>query len=127
MDQSRRLYFGRGLRELRESFVRRLSSGGEDVPYVRATVSASALIDCMKKEQGFSISSAAYNEIENGLNVPRDATGFLDAVATCLRLTEDEKRDLSKRLAYDLVWARLGDGRTDEIIPPSPHWRRPTP
>lgn len=91
------------------------------MPYVRATVSASALLECMKKEQGFSISSAAYNEIETGLNVPRDATGFLDAVAVCLRLTEDEKRDLSKRLAYDLVWARLGK-RTKDIIPPSPDW-----
>jgi hypothetical protein len=124
MDQIRRPYFGRRLRELRESFVRRLSSGGAEVPYVRATVSASALIDCMKREQGFSISSAAYNEIENGLNMPRDTTGFLDAVAACLRLNEDEKRDLSKRLAYDLVWARLRD-RTDEVIPPSPHWLRP--
>ena len=120
----RRPYFGRRLRELRETYAQRLHRGIAEAPSLRATVSASALIECMEREATYSISSAAFNEIENGLNVPRDAQRFLDAVARCLRLNAQEKQDLTRRLAYDLVWARLKD-RTPEVFPPDPSWPKP--
>lgn len=120
----RRPYFGRRLRELRETYAQRLHHGVAEAPVLRATVSASALIECMEREGTYMISSAAYNEIENGLNVPRDAQHFLDAVAKCLHLSEQEKQDLTRRLAYDLVWARLKD-RTPDVFPPDPSWSEP--
>jgi hypothetical protein len=72
-------------------------------------------------ELGYSMSVAAYNEIENGLNIPRDAPRFLDVVAQCLLLSDDEKRDLERRMAYDILHARLG-ARADAIVPPDPSW-----
>lgn len=117
----RRPYFGKRLRELRENYAQRINPGGTGLPVLRATPSATALIECMRRQCNFSISGAAYSEVENGLNVPRDARGFLDAVATCLRLTDEEKHDLARRLAYDLVWARLRDLAKD-VFPPDPNW-----
>lgn len=117
----RRPYFGRRLRELRETYAERINPAGARVSVLRATPSAQSLIDCMRDAAGFSISSAAYNEIENGLNVPRDAVGFLDAVAVCLRLSDEDKLDLTKRLAYDILWARLRE-RAKEIFPIDPTW-----
>lgn len=117
----RRPYFGKRLRELRETYAQRITPEGAGLPVLRATPSASALIECMRRQCGYSISSAAYSEVENGLNVPRDARSFLDAVAVCLRLTAEEKHDLARRLAYDLVWARLRD-LAPEVFPPDPNW-----
>jgi|SRR5215472_556080 len=120
-DGASRRYFGPRLRELRETYAQRIDSEGPARPLLRATPSASALIQCMQEQSGFSISGAAFNEIENGLNVPRDAVRFINAVAICLRLTEQEKADLSKRLAYDLVSSRLRE-LTPLAMLPDPEW-----
>lgn len=117
---ARRPYLGRRLRELRESYAERINPSRSGV-VLKVVPSASTLIACMQREAEYTMSSAAYNEVENGFNVPRDAVGFLDAVALCLRLTEAEKLDLTRRLAYDLVWARLGE-RTNDVIAPDPSW-----
>jgi hypothetical protein len=118
----RRPYFGKRLRELRETFVQRLGSG-ETGPMFLGKPSANMLIACMRTK-GYDISSAAYNEVENGYNVPRDAVRFLEAVTDCLRLTEAEAKDLEERLAYDVLWARLR-GRADHHIRPKPEWGPP--
>jgi hypothetical protein len=120
-ERARRRYFGARLRALRETYADRISGGGGPTLVLRATPSASALIDCMRREADFHISAAAYNEIENGLNVPRDAVRFINAAAICLRLSEDDKRDLARRLAYDLVAGRLQE-MADEVFPPDETW-----
>src|SRR5262249_55695206 len=122
-DTARRPYFGRRLRELRSTYLSRIMGSGTQGPPLRTTPSASTLVHCLAG-QGVKISTAAYNEIETGLNVPRNAIGFLDAVARCLNLTPEEKRDLERRLAYDLLWARLRE-RTDDVFPPSEGWPAP--
>jgi hypothetical protein len=122
-EPERRRFFGARLRELRETYAERISSGGSAMPLLRARPTASALIDCMRENRGFSISAAAYNEIENGLNVPRDAVGFLDAVAVCLRLDDADKADLARRLAFDLLSSRLRH-LTPQVFPPDPSWER---
>ncbi len=117
----RRPYFGRRLRELRETYPERISRAESALPVLRATPSASAVIECMRQEAGYVISNAAYSEVENGLNVPRDPPRFVDAVALCLRLTGDEKTDLERRLAFDIVYGKLRE-RTRDVCPPDPSW-----
>lgn len=118
-DDGRPMYFGKQLRALRETYADRINRTGEALP-VRAMPSANSVIACMKKH-GYQIGNATFNEIETGLNVPRDAVGFLDTIAICLRLSSEEKRDLGRRLAYDLLWLRLR-ARTNEVFPPDPDW-----
>jgi hypothetical protein len=120
-EETRRRYFGPRLRELRETYAQRIDAGRSAGPLLRATPSAQALLQCMERECDFSISGAAYNEIENGANVPRDAVGFLNAVAVCLRLGGHDKADLARRLAYDLVANRLRD-LTSLAMEPEPDW-----
>jgi len=119
-DPVRRPYFGRRLRELRTSYLSRIS-GGAQGPILKTTPSAHALVQCLQA-QGVKISSAAYNEIETGLNVPRHAVDFLDAVARCLSLSNEEKSDLQRRLAYDILWARLRE-RTNDVLMPGENWQ----
>jgi len=122
-DAVRRPYFGRRLRELRSTYLSRLSGSATEGPLLRATPSANALVQCLQAA-GVKISSAAYNEIEMGFNVPRHAVAFLDAVARCLSLTDREKSDLQRRLAYDILWARLRE-RTNDVFPPGEDWLLP--
>lgn len=120
-DPVRRPYFGRRLRELRSTYLSRISGSDPEGPLLRTTPSASALVHCLQS-QGVKISTAAYNEIETGLNVPRNAVDFFDAVAKCLSLTPEEKLDLQRRLAYDILWARLRE-RTDDVFEPDKTWQ----
>jgi hypothetical protein len=123
-EPARRPYFGRRLKELRETFLSRITVGGRENPLVRAP-STNRLVECLRSH-GVSISTAAYNEIEQGFNVPRNAVPFLDGVAACLQLTEEDKRDLELRLAYDILWARLGE-LADRLIPQHTQWPTPPP
>src|SRR5262245_43783549 len=96
-DPVRRPYFGRRLRELRSTYLSRLGGSDMEGPLLRTTPSASSLVECLQR-RGVRISAAAYNEIETGLNVPRNAVDFLDAAARCLSLSAEEKSDLQRRL-----------------------------
>src|SRR5258706_1162131 len=88
-DFERRRYFGRLLRRLRETYSERVSERipASARPLVRTRITASALVECMQKE-GCQISQAAFSDIENGINVPRDADVFLSAITACLQLTD---------------------------------------
>ena len=121
-DLVRRPYFGRRLKELRENYPSRITAGRAGMSLVPVP-STSRLVGCLRTHD-VSISTAAYNEIEQGFNVPRHAVAFLNGVATCLELTKDEKDDLTQRLAYDILWARLRD-LTDTILPPNQNWTPP--
>jgi hypothetical protein len=115
-------YFGRQLRRLRETYVERTGRGSSSAPMLRTRVSALALIQCLQ-QAGYSISSGAFSEIENGLSIPRDAPEFLAAVSTCLQLTDDEQTDLRERLIYDVAYARLGD-LIAPFLQPKPAWQK---
>lgn len=120
----RRPYFGRRLKELRESYVMRTAAEGVQRPLVRAP-STQRLVQCLR-EQNVAISAAAYNEIELGVNVPRNARAFLEGVTKCLELIPDEAEELKWRLAYDILWARLGK-LADDIVPKHSQWEPPPP
>ncbi len=120
----RRPYFGRRLKELRESYVSRIAGASVADPLVRAP-SIQALVQCLR-EHGMPMSAAAYNEIEQGYNVPRKAPEFLEGVAGCLKLTESDAEDLKLRLAYDILWARLGE-LANGIIEEHSAWEAPPP
>jgi len=123
-EPARRPYFGRRLRELRETYSQRAFQGGADAPILRATPSSLEVVQCMDRTSGYKISVPTYNEIENGLNVPREAARFLDAVSACLRLTPEERQDLADRMAYDILWAKLRE-RTESVFPHKSHWPAP--
>lgn len=113
-------YFGKRLRELRASYYQRLSASTPDQLGLQARPTASSLITCMR-QANYEMSTATYSEIENGVNVPRDADSFLTAVARCLRLSQADEDDLAQRLAYDILSIRLGD-YTSKVFPPNPDW-----
>lgn len=119
-----RPYFGARLRELRETYqqrLQRLHPEQDTGVLMRRPPSTSDLLYRMR-EEGYTMSIAAYNEIENGLNVPRDAPRFVDVVAKCLLLSQEEKQDLERRLAYAILYGRLGK-RTDDVFPPDKDWK----
>jgi hypothetical protein len=111
------------LKELRENYPSRITVGRAGTSLVPVP-STSRLVGCLRSHD-VSISTAAYNEIEQGFNVPRNAVAFLDGVAACLELTDDEKEDLKYRLAYDILWARLRE-LTNTIIKPRADWTPPS-
>jgi hypothetical protein len=114
-------YFGRQLRALRETYVERTGRGSASGPMLRTRVSALALIQCLE-QAGYPISSGAFSEIENGLSIPRDAPQFVESVCACLQVTKDDKQDLIDRLAYDVLYARLGE-LVEQVFPAKQTWK----
>ncbi len=114
-------YFGRRLRALRETYVERTGRGSSGGPILRTRVSALALIQCLE-QAGYSISSGAFSEIENGLSIPRDSSHFLEAICACLQVGRDDQEDLIKRLAYDVLYARLGE-LAEQVFPARTEWK----
>lgn len=111
--------FGRLLRYYRTTYGERLRKKYPRAARVKLT--ALALIECIG-EQGYSLTSGAYSEIEAGSTFPRDPQRFIDAVAKCLLLdsVEDYER-LARQLAYDMVRERIGKRIADIAIkPPAP-------
>ena len=100
--------FGALLREFRLSYYERVRSSRPGAPMPRMRLSALALIQCLE-EAGFTISSAAYSELEAGINLPRDPQGFLKAVSLCLELKTNEREMLAQELGYDLINGKLGE------------------
>lgn len=113
-------YFGKGLRLLRHSYGERMAAQDPFAPAIRARISTAALVECMRRAN-YTIKVAAFNEIEHGMSAPRDAQVFLAAVRSCLRLRQEDVEDLERRLAYDILYARLGE-RARVVLPPSPKW-----
>lgn len=104
--------FGLQLRAFRETYSERVAQRNprtpQEAPVPRMRLSALALIDCLSKS-GYPITSGAYSEIESGNSIPRDVQAFLEAVSSCLQLTNDERQILVSTLGYDLVFPRLGE------------------
>ena len=106
--------FGQMLGWLRGSYPERIAAQarpGSPVPRIK--LSQAALIECLGQE-GYSISSGAYSEIESSQNFPRDGAAFLRAVSRCLALSEHESRLLQRQLAYDILKTRLGEPVANE-------------
>ena len=116
---NRKPYFGSRIRQLRYSFGERTRSA-PGAPALKMRPSVETLITCMR-DAGYQMSAAAYHEVEQGYNIPRDAGAFLDAVSQCLRLTWEEKEDLKRRLAYAILYSRLGD-RASEFVEVEASW-----
>lgn len=100
--------FGALLREFRLSYYDRVRPHRPGTPSPRMRLSALALIQALD-EAGFTISPAAYSEIEAGINLPRDPRRFLKAACLCLELKAHECRMLAQELGYDLVKGKLGE------------------
>lgn len=109
-------YFGPKLRELREQYHSRLAEASNAALLGKAGLTASAVVGCLRRG-GYALSLPSYTEIESGANLPRDAVRFLAVTEQCLSLRSEEKRDLERRLAYDVLHARLGDLAT-ALLPP---------
>ena len=62
---SRRPYFGRRIKELRESYVTRIEAAGQMTSLLVRAPSTQAMVRCLRGHN-VSISAAAYNEIEQG-------------------------------------------------------------
>ncbi len=118
-NMNRKPYFGSRLRQLRYSFGERTRLA-PDLPALKMRPSVETLVTCMK-DAGYQLSPAAYHEVEQGYNIPRDAGTFLDAVSKCLRLSPDEREDLKRRLHYAILYSKLGD-RANEFVPVDPAW-----
>ncbi|HEX6820254.1 MAG TPA: hypothetical protein VF120_17895 [Ktedonobacterales bacterium] len=114
--ESQRRYFGRRLVQLRETFSQRTAKNGASGVLLRAEPTAKAMVECLNA-YGYSISPATYSEIENGQVLPRDGAAFVDAIAKCLVITEPEKKELIQRLAYDILYSRLGSDANKVINP----------
>ena len=99
--------FGALLRELRLNYFSRIRPAHPGEPTPRMRLSALALIQCLE-EAGYTISAAAYSEIEAGVNLPRDGEKFLAALSRCLRLENNEREILAQELGYDVMHGRLG-------------------
>ncbi|MBF6592112.1 MAG: hypothetical protein IVW57_16505 [Ktedonobacterales bacterium] len=99
--------FGGSLKYYRESYFARSTGRPQGAPGPRMYLSALALIECLK-DNGYSLSSGAYSGIETGDSIPKDVPGFLEAVARCLALNEQEVLYLRQDLAFDLVESRVG-------------------
>jgi len=122
MPHGERRYFGPRLFELRETFAARTARPADaSAILLRARPTARALVECLQG-QGYSISAPTLSEIESGAILPRDGEAFLTAIGKCLQINEDDMRDLTKRLAFDILYARLGDAAA-QVIPPQRDWR----
>lgn len=109
--------FGRMLRDLRESYFTRVARpqlGNGPMSHVK--LSALSLIACMQ-QAGYPISSGTYSLIESGTYFPKNTTGFLAAVRSCLRLNDADYSMLVYLLTYDLVAPRLGH-LADNVVRP---------
>lgn len=100
--------FGEKLRSLRESYAERIGADRPGAARGNMRLSAAGLIKCLDSH-GYSISSGAFSEIENGESLPRDAKEFLAAIILCLELSPEEADDLTNQLGYDILRSKLGE------------------
>lgn len=101
---ARRRVFGKGLRDLRQRH-------GLGVQQMAAALS----------RDGYDITLAVYSSIEEGAALPDRAAQFIDALGRVLSLSLADTRDLSERLAYDILFARLGE-HADTVLAPKADW-----
>lgn len=104
--------FGQVLRGVREGIIpRRVRRNNEnpDLPGNNAKVTSLSLIGCMKTLGGYSISSGAYSEIEQGISIPKDPRRFIRAVGRCAEIEHDELlRDLEQQAVFDQTARKFG-------------------
>lgn len=112
--------FGALLYYLRTTHSERVARNHPDMPIRRIRLTQAGLIACLERS-GYSISSGAYSEIEQGISLPRDPERFIGALSTCLELNDNERSRLARQLARDAVKPKLGDELTDRALwPPMP-------
>lgn len=100
--------FGTALRFYREHIADRIRKYVPGrLPDIQLT--AKDVVSCMR-EAGYSISQAAYSDIEQGQYLPRDPEVFFATVVSCLALDQDspEYNNLMDHLAYDVLKQKLG-------------------
>jgi hypothetical protein len=109
--------FGMLLRDLRESYFTRIAGPHKTHgPAPQVKLSALTLIKCMRQAD-YPISSATYSLIESGASFPRNVNRFLDALRSCLQLSDADHAMLMYLLTYDLVYPRLG-AQADNVLRP---------
>jgi len=99
-------YFARGLHDLRvarDTTAQELRAQGQDVPRRRVREAVAYL-----KANSLPMTSAAYKAIEQGQSFPRYGAAFLDAMGSFLELDPAQSDSLRTRLAYDIIYERLG-------------------
>jgi hypothetical protein len=110
------------LREWRQTYAERIAryatAGGAprvDVPLDIPTVVARLA------RRRYATSEAEYGEIEDGARLPRNPTGFLEAVFRALEVDPAEQTELIRRLVHEVVREELGEELTEVVFgPPAP-------
>lgn len=107
-------HFGAALRYYREHIadrIRRFVPGR--LPDIQLT--AKDVVSCMR-EADFSVSQAAYSDIEQGQYLPKDPKLFFAKVVPCLALEQgsDEYENLMDHLMRDVLRQKLGDDQAEE-------------
>lgn len=101
---ARRGVFGKGLCELRQRH-------GLGVQQMAVILSRG----------GYEIMPVLYSSLEEGTALPERAAQFIDVLGRVLSLSIADTRDLSERLAYDILFARLGQ-HADTVLAPKATW-----
>lgn len=74
-----------------------------------------AMAACLARH-GYDISRRHYRSLEAGETLPDDPIAFLEALALCLSLSNDEGMTLLRQVSYDIVRARTDAGIADEVF-----------
>jgi hypothetical protein len=101
--------FGAALRYSREHIADRLRQYVPGrMPDVQLT--AKQVVSNMR-EAGYTISPAAYSDIEQGIFLPRDPDDFMDKIVQSLALEKDshEYHNLMDHLVRDILKQKLGE------------------
>ena len=75
------------------------------------------------ERHGFHISVRAYRDIEVGISLPQNCAHFLECIAECFSLSDEEAEYLTLLLARDVLRDTLGEELVDELFGPDPEYR----
>ena len=117
-------HFGTMLRRLRRRVPQ--SATEEDRRRLDSHVMTVREVCSALHERGFRISAREYRDIEAGASLPANCAHFLDSIAECLSLSDEETEHLTLLLARDILRDVLGDELVDELLGPEPEAIPPT-
>jgi hypothetical protein len=78
------------------------------------------------EQHGLQISVRAYRDIESGISLPQNCALFLECIAECFSLSDEEVEFLTLLLARNVLRDALGEELVDELFGPSPEDPTPT-